>query len=337
MVVEDVGQLPQVEDVAELQRLLAAAQRSAEVSRCRANNEATKAGRWRDARDEFAAAARAALGMGPPTPHFVHTTPIVERIGEVVAERDAAREELQVRVIAEAKARIIAVAEARAEAEAATDRAVKAERETEEVRRSIRAERKSIAARESAVERRVEKVRAEADAAVEKGAKTLARLAEKLEAAEKRADAADLALAVLRADRATRDAERKERVALTQAGARIAALQGEVEREKASTKAAERAERAARRELERLQVAPVVEPKRAAAGSAPRQPLIDLLKSGPPAIRRHGARLERWAEGGSGPALEAARSMAAALECGEVAGEARLKALTGLAGLLGGV
>lgn len=323
------------EDVAELRRLLAAAQRSAETSRRRANDAATKAGRWRDARDEFAAAARAALGMGPPTPHFVHTSPIVERMGEVVAERDAAAAGLA--------AAGEALAAKAAEVEAATDRAVRAERETEEVRRSIRAERKSIAARESAVERRVEKVRAEADAAVEKGAQTIARLAERLEAAEKRANAADLALAVLKADRATREAERKERVAMTQASARIAALEGAVEREKATTKAAERAERAARRELERLQAAQDEARRAVRAEARPAQveaapgPLLALLDRGPASITRHRARLRAWATIGTGPALDAARALAAALDSGEVTGEARMKAMTGLAGLLGGV
>lgn len=331
MGVEDVGQLPQIDDAADPWHLLAAALRSAEVSRRRANDASTKAGRWRDARDEFVAAARAALGMGPPTPHFVHTGPIVERIREVVAERDRALAEL------EAAGADLALSERRradatkgANATAAT---------LESLRATLRKERRSIAAREGAVERRV---RAVERAAEERVARASAAVTAAREEAQQQAAWTEAQLGALQAEleaaraggavaEAKAEAKAELRRAQLEAAQQVAAAQEQARAAKEEARAAREALREARRSVK-------AESRSAApAAVAPRQALIDLLRTGPASITRHRARLEKWAETGSGPALEAARSMAAALEGGEVTGSARMAAMTGLAGLLGGV
>lgn len=323
MSVEDAAGVAAPEDVAELRRLLAAAQRSAETSRRRASDASTQASRWRNHRDEFATAARAALGMGPPGPVNIHTGPILERLGEVLAERDMA--------VARLAAAGKALDDERGE-HAQTIKALEGQRALQ------RTERKAIAAREGAVERRMEAARAEAERAAERAAKALAAVTERAEKAKRRVSQVELELSVLRSDRAAREEERRERVALTKASARIEALEADVQRERAAAQAAELRALEAERAAEKAQARPVeVREVVRVSGAAPAAPLIELLKSGPAGIVRHRARLEAWAVGGTGPALQAARSLAAALASGEVSGEARMRAMTGLAGLLGGV
>lgn len=311
------------EDVAELQRLLAAARRSAETSRRRASDASTQASRWRNHRDEFAAAARAALGMGPGGPVNIHTGPILERLGEVLAERDMA--------VARLAAAGKALDDERGE-HAQTIKALEGQRALQ------RTERKAIAAREGAVERRMEAARAEAERAAERAAKALAAMTERAEKAKRRLSQVELELSVLRSDRAAQEEERRERVALAKASARIEALEADVQRERAAARAAELRALEAERAAEKVAARPVeVREVVRMAWEPPSAPLVALLKTGPAGIVRHRARLEKWAESGTGPALEAARSLAAALASDEVSGEARMRAMTGLAGLLGGV
>ena len=229
----------------------------------------------------------------------------------------------------------------------------------ENVRAEQRTERKSIAAREGLVDRRIETARAvaerEADRRVEAARAAAEREVEKAAKAAagltQRAVDAEALVLKLQADAKKVAAEHKKtlqqieieavnRERRAAAEARKLGRQEADGAELAEARRTVRAEQTARAEAERAlaelkaaKPAPVV----TRAQAAPRQALIDLLKTGPSSIRRHGARLETWAAGGAGPALEAARAMAAALEGGEVTGEARLKALTGLAGLLGGV
>lgn len=224
MASEDAAGVAATEDVAELQRLLAAARRSAETSRRRASDASTQASRWRNHRDEFAAAARAALGMGPGGPVNIHTGPILERLGEVLAERDMA--------VARLAAAGKALDDERGE-HAQTIKALEGQRALQ------RTERKAIAAREGAVERRMEAARAEAERAAERAAKALAAVTERAEKAKRRVSQVELELSVLRSDRAAREEERRERVALTKASARIEALEAEVAREREAARAAE--------------------------------------------------------------------------------------------------
>ena len=311
MSVEDVAGAAAPEDVAELRRLLAAARQSAEVSLRRANDASSRAGRWRDSRDELVTAARAALGMDPPPPHYMHTGPILERIAQVVAERDAN---------------------------------TKAAAALESLRATLRRERRSIAAREGAVERRVGAIER---AAEERVARATAALSAAREEARKQAAWTEAQLGALRAEleaartggavaAAKAEAKAELRRVQREAAQQVAAAQEQARAAQEEARAAREALRVREQRDERRSAKAESRPAPAPA-VAPRQALIDLLKSGPAGIVRHRARLEKWAETGSGPALAAARSLAAALAGDEVAGEARMKAMTGLAGLLGGV
>lgn len=89
MASEDAAGVAAIEDVAELRRLLAAAQQTAKVSLARANQHAGELSRWRGQRNELAIAVREALGMDPVRSK-IHTSTILARIGEIRADRDLA-------------------------------------------------------------------------------------------------------------------------------------------------------------------------------------------------------------------------------------------------------
>lgn len=310
---EDASEVAQVEHVAELQRLLAAAQRSAETSRRRANNEATKAGRWRDARDEFVAAARAALGMGPPTPHFVHTGPILARIGEVVAERDRALAELE-----RAGADLALSERRRADATAGANATAAT---LEALRKSLKAERRSIAAREGAVERRV---RAVERAAEERVARASAAVTAAREEAQQQAAWTEAQLGALRAE-----------LEAARTGGAVAAAQQVAAAKEEARKAREELE-AQRAVWQREALREAQAEQRGAALLAPRQPLLDHMLAGPRSVTVHRARLARWVHG-DGPDVEAARWLASVTRDERERPEQRARAGVALSGLLGGV
>ena len=210
----------------------------------------------------------------------------------------------------------------RAEA-AATKRAVAAEK-------TLRRAQHSISAREGAVEQRVRAAQVEV---------------------ERTKAAADAEHAEAKAERAAQDEWHR---------VRIEALESELKAAMAAAKRAKRAEHTmqaaidierAKRELAERTAARAVAAAKAAAkvepapapppalalGKAPAAPLLSLLATGPKSVSRHGLRLKVWAATGSTPAVEAARWLAASLDGPALSGEARMAALTGLAGLLGGV
>ena len=196
----------------------------------------------------------------------------------------------------------------------------------EALRKSIRAERRSIAGREGAVERRVQAAHREAEDRV---AQAAAAQAEAREEARQQAVWTQAQLEAPRAEVARAEAEGPRETELRRVR-REAAQQ--VAQAQAAAKAAQEEARQAREALRAARAE-----ARPAPSAAPTEPLLYLLDRGPASITRHRSRLRAWAETGSGPAIEAARAMAAALKGGEVTGSSRMAALTGLAGLLGGV
>ena len=207
----------------------------------------------------------------------------------------------------------------RAEA-AATKRAVAAEK-------TLRRAQHSISAREGAVEQRVRAAQVEV---------------------ERTKAAADAEHAEAKAERAAQDEwhrvrnealESELKAAMAAAKRAEHTMQAAIDIERAKR---ELAERTAARAVAAAKAAAKVEPAPApppalALGKAPAAPLLSLLATGPKSVSRHGLRLKVWAATGSTPAVEAARWLAASLDGPALSGEARMAALTGLAGLLGGV
>jgi hypothetical protein len=327
-----------LEDVAELRRLLAVAQQTAKTSTNRANSEAGQVSRWKARRDDLAASVREALGMGP-APEHIHVKPIIDRIGELCSDRDEAvaltdglRTRLQVardaleteRERSAALAKAVRAAQAKVNANA---RRVRAALEAE-----LRAE---LAAELAAVEERTARALAAAEervtAAAALTAEAQARATKAIRAADDRAErarklqrdgvAAAEAAATATAERKARAAEAKLRRELDTARAEVAKLE-------AGRAMLEREVAGARTEVEQHRRRPIP--------AAPREPLMAVLATGARSVTSHRARLAGWAAS-EGADVEAARALAVVVRDDAAPPEARMRAQTALAGLLGGV
>jgi hypothetical protein len=363
------------EDVAELRRLLAVAQQTAKTSTNRANSEAGQVSRWKARRDDLAASVREALGMGP-APEHIHVKPIIDRIGELCSDRDEAvaltdglRTRLQVardaleterersaalaKAVRAAQAKVNAnarrvrtldtsradVVKAAAEAEAERDAARRAELLTEasdELRAALEAElRADLAAELAAVEGRTARALAAAEervtAAAGMAADAQARATKAIRAADDRAERArklqrDGVAAAEAA--ATATAERKARAAEAKLRRELDSTRAEVAKLEAGRAMLEREVAGARTEVEQHRRRPIP--------AAPREPLLAVLATGARSVTAHRARLAGWAAG-EGADVEAARALAVVVRDDAAPPEARMRAQTALAGLLGGV
>jgi len=216
-------------------------------------------------------------------------------------------------------------------------RTAAAEHELEAARKAIRTERKSIGAREGHLGRRLL-------AADETAARVSAEFRAKI--------------ARLEDERAEQEAWAKRRIGELDAAARMVAAehtkalrQVEAEARRAEQQAVREAkgdtaaslERARARistleaALEKAKAAPAAVPVAAVArGAAPREPLLAVLATGARSVTSHRARLAGWAAG-KGADVEAARALAVVVRDEAATPEARMRAQTALAGLLGGV
>jgi len=214
-------------------------------------------------------------------------------------------------------------------------RTAAAEHELEAARKAIRTERKSIGAREGHLGRRLL-------AADETAAQVSAEFRAKI--------------ARLDDERAEQEAWAKRRIGELEAAARMVAAehtktlrQVEAEARRAEQQAVREAKGDTAASLERARAristleaalekaraapAPVAPPVRAAA---PREPLLAVLATGARSVTSHRARLAGWAAG-EGADVEAARALAVVVRDEAAPPEARMRAQTALAGLLGGV
>ena len=282
-------------------------------------------------------------------------TALRERVGPAEAELAEAR-----RALAEAE-RTATAAQRRAEASERHAAAAEAEVEMAErrradataganttaatleaLRKAIRAERRSIAGREGAVERRVQTAHREAE---ERVAQAAAAQAEAREEARQQAAWTQAQLEALRAEVARAEAEGpraselrrvKREAAKEVAAAEQAAkeAQEEARRELAGmekhVRAMQAALQSANRKVEELTLVPPLVQR------APRQPLLDHMLAGPRSVTVHRARLAQWVLG-DGPDVEAARLLAWVTRDERARPEQRGRAGVALSGLLGGV
>ena len=273
-------------------------------------------------------------------------TALRERVGPAEAELAEAR-----RALAEAE-RTATAAQRRAEASERHAAAAEAEVEMAErrradataganttaatleaLRKSIRAERRSIAGREGAVERRVQAAHREAEDRV---AQAAAAQAEAREEARQQAVWAEVVRAEAEGPRASELRRVKREAAKEVAAAEQAAkeAQEEARRELAGmekhVRAMQAALQSANRKIEELTLVPPLVQR------APRQPLLDHMLAGPRSVTVHRARLAQWVLG-DGPDVEAARLLAWVTRDERARPEQRGRAGVALSGLLGGV
>jgi chromosome segregation ATPase len=256
-------------------------------------------------------------------------TALRERVGPAEAELAEAR-----RALAEAE-RTATAAQRRAEASARHAAAAEAEVEMAErrradataganttaatleaLRKSIRAERRSIAGREGAVERRVQAAHREAEDRV---AQAAAAQAEAREEARQQAVWTQAQLEALRAEVARAEAEgpraselRRVKREAAKEVARLSRRRRRLRRRlqarscagmEKHVRAMQAALQSANRKIEELTLVPPLVQR------APRQPLLDHMLAGPRSVTVHRARLAQWVLG-DGPDVEAARLLA---------------------------
>jgi hypothetical protein len=224
---------------------------------------------------------------------------------------------------------------------AANVRASKAERELNglrdqraELNAKVR-ELRSSSPEQAAVEAKLRAALAAAEervtAAAALTAEAQARATKAIRAADDRAE---------RARKSARDGVAAAEVAATEAAERKArAAEAKLRKELDSTRAEAAKLEAGRAMLEREVAgarAEVAQHRRRPIPAAPREPLLTVLSSGARSVTAHRARLAGWAAG-EGADVEAARALAVVVRDDAAPPEARMRAQTALAGLLGGV
>lgn len=333
MASEDAAGVAAIEDVAELRRLLAAAQQTAKVSLARANQHAGELTRWRGKRDELAMAVREALGMSG-TPARFHMAPILARIAEVRADRDDSvsvagqlrraatlRDRTLADMTEEVDALRLAVAEREPEVSGLRERlAVAREALDAERARSVALERDVRAARAEVAHnaRRVRVLEISRANVVKASAEAEA---ERIKAAQQRDRAVQAE---------THVAELQEKAAAQRQA--IEELRQESAGMQTHVRAMQAALQSANRKIEELTLVPPSADDR----RAPRQPLLDHMLAGPRSVTVHRARLADWVRG-EGHDVEAARWLASVTRDERAPPEQRARAGVALSGLLGGV